>query len=674
MKKIIRFFYCAIICVFITNVTTVFSQNVGINTTGATPDASAILDVVSTTSGVLIPRMTAAQVGAIVSPATGLMVYVTDLPEGFYYYNGADWVKFITKDENGNTPINQTNANADPSAFVHIQPDAGNNKGLLIPRLTAAQTAAIASPATGLMVYVTDLPEGLYYYNGADWVKFISKDENGNVPINQTNANADPSAFVHIQPDAGNNKGLLIPRLTSAQAAAIASPATGLMVYVTDVTPGFYYNSGTPGTPVWVQLITSVSTGWLTTGNAGTIDGTHFIGSTDNIPLNFRVNNQKAGKIDHLLFNTFLGYQSGNVNTTGVNNTGIGYQSLYSNNDGSVNTAIGYKALYSNTSGSFNTATGQEALYSNNTGNDNTASGYYALHANTTGSANVAHGEFTLNDNTTGSRNAAIGYSALLGNIGANDNVAFGYNSLFSNTYSGQNIAIGNEALYNQSYANANTPWATDNVAVGIEALYSNNPNTNSNGQQNTAVGNYSLRTNVVGIKNAAFGYRALYTNSESQNTAIGHTALESNTTGASNTAVGYNALNGNTTSSYNTAVGSAALSSNVTGGYNTTIGTPTLSRDTYASRNVAIGSYALNGQSYANGNVVWATDNVAIGYGSLYSNQPTTNTNGYRNTAIGSWSLYANSTGYHNTSMGYQALYANSTGFSKTETGDQAL
>ena len=39
---------------------------------------------------------------------------------------------------------------------------------------------------------------------------------------------------------------------------------------------------------------------WSLTGNSGTVDGTNFIGTTDNIPFNIRVNNQKAGSIDHI--------------------------------------------------------------------------------------------------------------------------------------------------------------------------------------------------------------------------------------------------------------------------------------------------------------------------------------------------------------------------------------
>jgi hypothetical protein len=68
----------------------VFSQNnVGINTT--TPNASAALDVQSTTQGMLIPRMNASQRGLIATPATGLLVYQTDAPTGFYFYDGTNW-------------------------------------------------------------------------------------------------------------------------------------------------------------------------------------------------------------------------------------------------------------------------------------------------------------------------------------------------------------------------------------------------------------------------------------------------------------------------------------------------------------------------------------------------------------------------------------------------------
>ena len=64
------------------------AQNVGIGTT--TPNASAQLDVTSTTKGLLIPRMTSAERLAIASPVEGLMVYETTT-SSFWFYNGFVW-------------------------------------------------------------------------------------------------------------------------------------------------------------------------------------------------------------------------------------------------------------------------------------------------------------------------------------------------------------------------------------------------------------------------------------------------------------------------------------------------------------------------------------------------------------------------------------------------------
>ena len=60
----------------------------------ATPDNSAMLDIVSGNKGLLIPRMGMASRPA--SPATGLLIYQTDNTPGFYYYNGAAWVAVAT--------------------------------------------------------------------------------------------------------------------------------------------------------------------------------------------------------------------------------------------------------------------------------------------------------------------------------------------------------------------------------------------------------------------------------------------------------------------------------------------------------------------------------------------------------------------------------------------------
>jgi hypothetical protein len=65
------------------------SGNVGLGTT--TPNAGALLEVSSTSKGILAPRMTKAQRDAIASPATGLMLFQTDNTPGFYYFSGSTW-------------------------------------------------------------------------------------------------------------------------------------------------------------------------------------------------------------------------------------------------------------------------------------------------------------------------------------------------------------------------------------------------------------------------------------------------------------------------------------------------------------------------------------------------------------------------------------------------------
>jgi hypothetical protein len=68
-----------------------FSMNAQVGINNDSPDASAALDITSTTGGLLVPRMTETQRDAISPAATGLMIYQTDGTAGFYYYNGSSW-------------------------------------------------------------------------------------------------------------------------------------------------------------------------------------------------------------------------------------------------------------------------------------------------------------------------------------------------------------------------------------------------------------------------------------------------------------------------------------------------------------------------------------------------------------------------------------------------------
>jgi hypothetical protein len=69
------------------------SGQVGIGT--ASPNAKAIIEIASTTQGVLFPRMTKVERDAITSPPIGLILFVTDDNEGLYIYKTSGWVQII---------------------------------------------------------------------------------------------------------------------------------------------------------------------------------------------------------------------------------------------------------------------------------------------------------------------------------------------------------------------------------------------------------------------------------------------------------------------------------------------------------------------------------------------------------------------------------------------------
>ena len=80
-------------------------QNIGINTTGAAGNSSAMLDVSATNKGILIPRVALQSLtdnSTIASPATSLLVYSSGglIPDGYYYNSGTSgspiWSTFFT--------------------------------------------------------------------------------------------------------------------------------------------------------------------------------------------------------------------------------------------------------------------------------------------------------------------------------------------------------------------------------------------------------------------------------------------------------------------------------------------------------------------------------------------------------------------------------------------------
>ncbi len=250
------------------------------------------------------------------------------------------------------------------------------------------------------------------------------------------------------------DKGLLLPRVDRT-AMTLGALDHGMVVFDT-VSNALFIWDGTA-----FQTLALASNFWSISGNAGTLDGTNFIGTTDNVPLNLRVNNVQAGRLTAAGVTTY-GVQAG-LNNTAITSVAIGFRALGTNTSGINNTAVGYGALTVNT-GERNTAVGTNTLSSNTSGNNNTAVGDRVLTANTTGSANTGVGLTALFSNTTGLRNSAFGWDALFSNTIGTDNVAIGYRAGFTNVNGLGNVFIGENAdASDTNFVNA--------IAIGSGAL-----------------------------------------------------------------------------------------------------------------------------------------------------------------------------------------------------------
>jgi hypothetical protein len=88
---------------------------VGINEDNSQPDASALLDVKSSTKGMLVPRMTTTQRNLISNPATGLLVFDTTTGS-FWFYNGS-W-----------TDLSSSLSDADNDTKIQVEESADEDK------------------------------------------------------------------------------------------------------------------------------------------------------------------------------------------------------------------------------------------------------------------------------------------------------------------------------------------------------------------------------------------------------------------------------------------------------------------------------------------------------------------------------------------------------------------
>lgn len=114
----------------------------------------------------------------------------------------------------------------DPSAMLHVQDTA---KGMLIPRMTAAQKTAINNPAEGLMIYQTNEVKGFWYFTSGNWVPVSNSGKNAIVLRGDiTNSEAQARIAAEAGPSTQEIKIVDCNNLTSVDLSGVSGGITQL--------------------------------------------------------------------------------------------------------------------------------------------------------------------------------------------------------------------------------------------------------------------------------------------------------------------------------------------------------------------------------------------------------------------------------------------------------------
>jgi hypothetical protein len=479
-----------------------------------------------------------------------------------------------------------------PSAALEVS-SLANNKGILIPRLTATQKDAIVSPAEGLLVYQTTTPIGFYYYSNTVWKLIIDQTDLDNKLASAktyvddkiaatTIADATTTTKGKIQlagdlggtADAPTVPGLALKANTSNMTTALASKAN-ISSLSTVATSGNYNDlANKPNIPsAYVIPKASVSElGGVKIGANLSIDANGVLSaaasgnSASTLTGVVPVANGGTGTTSIAGIKSLLGFSSPSVaigdqagkTNQGSSTVGVG-GGAGATNQGGGSVAVGYVAGYQNQGGA-SVAIGSNAAQSNQ------------------GTRAVALG-FAAGQNGQGAYSVAVGSFA--GNVQAANSIALNATGASLNpTTTGFFVdpIINRPATSTALYYNTTTKEITSGTAASSGVPY-----TGATGAVN--LGNYDLTVNGItaGMGSGNLGFNTVFgrgalsstalTNGGNYNLATGYVALQSNTTGSFNTATGTYSLLKNTTGNNNTGYGVSSLFNNTSGNNNTAIG-----------------------------------------------------------------------------------------------------
>jgi trimeric autotransporter adhesin len=688
----------AIVLIIKLSETKLQAQSIGINNAGIAPATSAMLDIVSTTRGVLMPRIaltSTTDVSTVASPATSLLIYntatassgITAVSPGYYYFDGVKWISLEGKNGSnwsllGNIGTNATTnfigttdnqdvvfkANTRTIRMLASNGNIGIGTNNPTSKLTVEGGDVIIGETIGINTVGRSLhfsdygsnTDAVYFYRqnyasdvsdlnlfmGDNYKKFGGPDR-----FNIGAADAlTPTIFNPIFTVKTDDATVGINQYTPTEALHVVGNERLDGAFMPNNSGGtanaVLVSQGAGTAPQWLggsTLATNInSVAWILSGNGGLSTITNFIGTTDNVDMVFKRNNIISGLLSTT--NTGLGYNS-LITATGTENVAIGAYSLASAITASNNVGIGYQTLNLNVSNNNNTAIGNNALRANIADN-NTAAGSNALENNTTGNDNTAIGFQALFTNTYGAFNTAIGLNTLLLNTTGSDNVAISRGALGANTSGSSNTSTG-------TYSMDKNTTGSNNTAIGFSSLQYTTVSNNATAIGNNAIQFPNSTTTPFNNTNVAIGNQALRgsatpaSNTGINNTVVGYEAMLNNTSGSQNSCFGFNTLFGNTSGNNNSALGFQALALNQTGNNNTGVGRQAGYTNVVGDNNTANGYGALNFST--------VSDNTAVGYFALNKN-----ITGTQNVAIGLRALEQNIARSQNTAIGYQALNAN--------------